>query len=290
MVKYPSFDKFYHAVHGFYPYEWQKDVANYVDKNGYFPSQISVPTGLGKTSNIDIAVWSIGKQIYEGKKRTVGQRIVLAVERQVIVDGISRHVENLVDKVNNSSHEAIKIVRDNLLTLSFDNIAIKQESFHGTKRTSGEWVDASGVTIISTTVTQTTLRLLGQAPGVSRKVAPIHAGLLAKDSLILIDEPHLVTAQVSALKQLLSIEEGLSHVCIMGATIQKGLVDEEKVYTFNKSQENEFALNKITNPKILNTKRTNKSNITDESVKIITDYVKEPVSYTHLTLPTKRIV
>lgn len=275
MIKYPTFEDFYFAIHGFYPYEWQKGVAQYVDKNGHFPEQISVPTGLGKTSNIDIAIWGIGKQIHEGKKRTLGQRVVLAVERQVIVDGISQHVKELVNKVNHSPNEIIQVVRDALLSLSFDDVAIKEESFHGTKRSSGEWVDASGVTIISTTVTQTTLRLLGQSPGASRNVAPIHAGLLAKDSLIFIDEPHLVTAQVSALKQILSIEEGLSRICIMGATVQKGLIDEDKIYMFNKDQENEFALNKIKSPKILNVEQTHKSNITESSVQIVTDYVKE---------------
>lgn len=275
MTPYPSFEEFYHAVHGFSPYEWQKDIANHVSDKGYFPEHISVPTGLGKTSNIDIAVWGIGKQIHEGKKRTLGQRIVLAVERQVIVDGISHHVQNLVEKVNSSSHEHVSVVRNSLLELSFDGVAVKQETFHGTRRTSGEWVDASGVTIIATTVTQVTLRLLGQAPGVSRGVAPIHAGLLAKDSLIIIDEPHLVTEQVSALKQMLSIEPGLSHICIMGATVQKGLVEETGAYTFDKGKENTFALQKITQPKTLNTRLTSKGSVDQEAKSIVTEYIKK---------------
>lgn len=274
-MQYPDFHQFYHDIHGYTPYAWQQDVAQHVDLHGELPEQLSVPTGLGKTSMIDIALWALGKQIYEKKQRTLGQRIVVAVERQVIVDGISQHVETLVDALNDPQHESTRIVSDALRTLSYDDTTVKMESFHGSRKSSGSWVNATGVTIVSTTVTQVTLRLLGRAPGVSRGVAPIHAGLLAKDALILIDEPHLVSPQVSTIKQLLSVEEGLSQVCLMGATIQQGLVDDTSIYTFDKHKETQHAINKISYEKNLMVETTGKTSIKDRAVDIVKSYMKQ---------------
>lgn len=274
-MQYPNFHQFYKDIHGYTPYAWQQDVAQYVDLHGEIPEQISVPTGLGKTSMIDIVLWALGKQIYEKKQRTLGQRIVVAVERQVIVDGISQHVETLVDTLNDPRHDSTRIVSDALRTLSYDDTAVKMESFHGSRKSSGEWVNATGVTIVSTTVTQVTLRLLGRAPGVSRGVAPIHAGLLAKDALILIDEPHLVSPQVTTVKQLLSLEEGLSQVCLMGATIQQGLVDTSRIYTFDKHKETQHAINKISYKKDLMVETTGKRSIKDRAVDIVKTYMKQ---------------
>ena len=274
--EYPSFKDFYNDVHGFMPYEWQNELAEEVIVTGVFPDQVEVPTGMGKTSLVDISLWSLGYQLHHGQRRTLGQRIFVAVERQVIVEGISSHVKKLVETLNNPSTVTAKTVADALLSLSIDGIAVKEESFHGTKKSSGEWLNATGVTIVSTTVTQITLRLLGQVPDSSPRVGTVHAGLIAKDGIILIDEPHLVSPQVTTIRQILNSEKGLSQLCIMGATIPNSDHDMFKnVFKFDQTKENNQAKKRTRFKKDLTVKSLGKkSSIKEEAKKIVKEYIK----------------
>lgn len=271
MSKFPTFAEFFTAVHGCEPYVWQNTVAQDI-LCGQFPEQVSVPTGMGKTSMIDISLYCLAHAIHHNSTDRVGQRIFLAVERQVIVDGISEHVKRLVAAVNDPCTPETQAVHDALITISADNIAVKQESFHGSKRSTGEWLDAVGATIVTTTVTQVLLRLLGRAPGVSRGVAPVHAGLLGVDSVILIDEPHLVIPQVSSIKQILGFQEGTSHVCVIGATVRDGVVDDEKIFRFNPETESSSAVDKLHAPKNV-VVETVESNFPDYAVKTLMPYL-----------------
>lgn len=272
-MSYPTFEKFFLAVHGFEPYTWQKQLAEQVAANGCLPRQISVPTGLGKTATIDILVWALGHQIATGTRRTLGQRIIVAVERQVIVDGISQHVQRLVKKVNDDDSEILTPVRDALKTLRLDgDKAIRQTSFHGSRHDHGDWLDITGVTIIATTVTQVTLRLLGRSPATSRSLAPVHAALVAKDATILIDEPQLVLPQVHAIRKLLSFEDGLSQICVMGATIQSGVTDKDSTFAFSESSETSQAFERIQNPKPVSVTVTDDSFV-DRAVALVKEEV-----------------
>ncbi|HVF13847.1 MAG TPA: hypothetical protein VM942_04560, partial [Acidimicrobiales bacterium] len=59
----PDFVTFYRAVHGREPFPWQRRLAAVVERDGW-PAEIGVPTGLGKTSCIDIGVWSLARQAH----------------------------------------------------------------------------------------------------------------------------------------------------------------------------------------------------------------------------------
>ena len=54
-----DFDQFMLEVHGHPPFPWQSAaVVDILDK-GCWPSLVDIPTGLGKTSMLDVAVFGV---------------------------------------------------------------------------------------------------------------------------------------------------------------------------------------------------------------------------------------
>ena len=52
-----DFDSFMGQVHGHPPFPWQSQVVTEAVERGAWPALVDVPTGLGKTSMLDIAVF-----------------------------------------------------------------------------------------------------------------------------------------------------------------------------------------------------------------------------------------
>lgn len=223
---FPDFPTFFREVHGFTPYHWQSAAAEYVAETGRLPGQVSIPTGLGKTSMVDVTVWALARQLHHGQKRTLGQRIFFVVERRIIADGAGDHVARLAEALNAAeTHTPLGVVADALRTLSPEGRALSPLTFHGTRPGGRDWLDPNGVQVIATTATQLTMRLAGRAPGVGRGSAPIHAGLAGVDSVYLFDEPHLAAPQVAAVKQVADIQSRYDvgvpnpQLSVLGATI-----------------------------------------------------------------------
>ncbi|GAA1471230.1 hypothetical protein P4N68_06390 [Corynebacterium felinum] len=231
---FPTFADFFQEVHGFAPYNWQIELSNFVASTGKFPDRIAIPTGLGKTSAIDVAVWALAKQIVERVPRSIGQRIFHVVERRIVVDGAYQHVERLQEAVTKGETPAVRAVASALSSLqhSAQMSPLGITSFHGSKHDQFDWLDVNGAKIIVTTATQFTMRVLGQAPGVSSATRPIHAALTALDSVVLFDEPQLAAVQVSTLRDVAEIQaprcEKLGvppmQISLLGATIPPELV------------------------------------------------------------------
>ena len=60
---FPTFKQFFKEVHGFEPYSWTQEVADYAVKKGRLPDYLNAPTGMGKTSLIDVAIY--GRKVIE---------------------------------------------------------------------------------------------------------------------------------------------------------------------------------------------------------------------------------
>ena len=58
----PTFAEFYRAINGREPFPWQARLAGLVAEEERWKSEIGVPTGLGKTACLDIAVWWLASQ------------------------------------------------------------------------------------------------------------------------------------------------------------------------------------------------------------------------------------
>ena len=86
----PTFEAFYRAIKGVIRSPWQARMAAQVATAEKWPVEVGVPTGLGKTACLDIAVWWLASQADRAPtRRTAPTRIWWA--RQSAVIGRCRH-------------------------------------------------------------------------------------------------------------------------------------------------------------------------------------------------------
>lgn len=193
---FPDFTSFYRDVNGREPFPWQARLANAVIDDGW-PSQIGVPTGLGKTACIDIAVWALAAQAGSGKGRT---RLWYVVNRRLLVDQAwdhGCHVAGLlaegVGRDGNPSG-ALIAVRDALVGLTplgTQEGPIQVVRLRGGAETRTRPLEPSQPALIFATVDMFASRWLFRGYGTSRSMRPIDAALAGTDSLVLLDEAHL---------------------------------------------------------------------------------------------------
>lgn len=139
---------------------------------GMIPTVLDLPTGLGKTKVM--AIWLIALS----SGAALPRRVVYVVDRRAVVDQASAEAAEIADAY-----------RQNI----GDEIAIS--TLRGQHVDSGAWrEDPSRPAIVVGTVDMIGSRLMFEGYGVSRRMRPMHAGLLGTDALIVLDEAHLVPA------------------------------------------------------------------------------------------------
>lgn len=146
--------------------------------DGAIPAALDIPTGLGKTAVI--AIWLVARAC--GAR--VPRRLVYVVDRRAVVDQATAVAEELRAWVD--SEPQVKAA----LGISHSLPVSTLRGQHVDNRT---WLeDPSSPAIVVGTVDMIGSRLLFSGYGVSRKMRPYHAGLLGSDTLIVLDEAHLV--------------------------------------------------------------------------------------------------
>ena len=99
-----DFDLFMEELHGHRPFPWQSDVVADMLRAGTWPSLVDVPTGLGKTSMLDAAVFVLamcaGGEAASGLGR---RRIFLVVDRRIVVDQAELHGKRIAEALETAS-------------------------------------------------------------------------------------------------------------------------------------------------------------------------------------------
>ncbi|MXY18435.1 MAG: type I-U CRISPR-associated helicase/endonuclease Cas3, partial [Synechococcus sp. SB0664_bin_36] len=96
----PTFPEFYRAVNGRDPFPWQSRLANRLSTAGTWPEEIGVPTGMGKTACLEIAVWWLASQADRvPEERTAPTRIWWVVNRRLLVDSTAEQARALAEKL-----------------------------------------------------------------------------------------------------------------------------------------------------------------------------------------------
>ncbi len=204
-----DFELFYRALNkDRSPFEWQRRLTRQVCSSGW-PDYIKLPTASGKTTTIEIAIFSLAFQAaisnrMEGRL-TAPRRIFFVVDRRIIVNEAYERAKmiaiclrnaltsNVAQEGKDEHRRILTQVAWWLQQLTGDETAPPLDCFElrGGIYRNDAWVRSLlQPTIVTSTVDQVGSRLLFRGYGVSDRNLSIHAALTANDSLIILDEAH----------------------------------------------------------------------------------------------------
>ena len=196
----PTFEDFYRAVNNRPPFAWQARLAATVARDERWPIEIGIPTGLGKTACLEIAVWWLASQADRApQRRTAPTRIWWVVNRRLLVDSTADHARELANVLRDPESTSLSPADRHVL----DCIAARLRSL---------WVDPGAAapldvislrggiasrtptdparpTVILCTVPMYGSRLLFR--GYGSFLPSVDAAMAGTDSLVLLDEAHL---------------------------------------------------------------------------------------------------
>jgi CRISPR-associated endonuclease/helicase Cas3 len=199
------FRDFFTEIHGYSPFPWQEALLERVLAHGW-PDLIDVPTGLGKTAILDVAVFASALASPHARRR-----VFLVVDRRLIVDQAFQEALELQRKTAEAGPgTACHMVRERLAVAGDEEaMGLSVTRMRGGVDWSWLWLERPDRhAIITGTVDQVGSRLLFRGYGVSDKARPIDAALAWADSLIVIDEAHLSDPFIRTLLQARDLDTG----------------------------------------------------------------------------------
>ena len=210
----PAFPEFYEAVNGRTPFPWQARLAGQVAERERWPTEIGVPTGLGKTACLDIAVWWLASQAGRPPSwRTAPTRIWWLVDRRLAVDSTADHARRISEALRDGEAEPLRIVGERLRSLSAGPAespleVIRLRGGVGARRPA----DPSSPAVLLSTIPMYGSRLLFRGYGTSRSMRPVDAALAGCDSLLLLDEAHLARHLTNLVSALAACTDGAEEI------------------------------------------------------------------------------
>ncbi|NWG71537.1 MAG: type I-U CRISPR-associated helicase/endonuclease Cas3 [Parvularculaceae bacterium] len=181
-----QFEQAFSLLTGYQPMRWQRCLFKCYFCKGEIPYSLDLPTGLGKTSVM--AIWLIARALTQEAVAMLPRRLVYIVDRRAVVDQATAVAEKLREALMKPGG------RDLARALGFDEqTSLPISPLRGQHIDNRDWLaDPAATAIIVGTVDMIGSRLLFEGYGVSPRMRPYHAGLLGADTLIVLDEAHLV--------------------------------------------------------------------------------------------------
>ncbi len=197
----PAFADFYRAINDRDPFPWQDRLARQVEAQEAWPREVGVPTGLGKTACLEVAIWWLASQAHRPPAdRTAPTRIWWVVNRRLLVDSTAEHATRLADELlsaerspeKTSREQVLATVASRLRSLAADPDADPLQVIRLRGGVSSDIpIDPSQPCVLLSTVPMYGSRLLFRGYGSTRSRRPMDAALAGTDSLVLLDEAHL---------------------------------------------------------------------------------------------------
>lgn len=230
------------------PYPWQREFATRSAANRP-PETVAVPTGCGKTTVVEALVWALARQAERpALKRTVGVRLVWAIDRRILVDEVFSQADRLAELLNASwkagdSSDPLFEVARRLQHLKDPQGQVPSAEL-GPPLVATRWRGGIVISpparhplqpeIITSTVGQIGSRILFRGYGLGSGSRPTGAALAACDTTICLDEAHLAepfaeTVNAIAKRRHEKIDPVAPSVSIvrLSATIAPGNADQE---------------------------------------------------------------
>lgn len=201
----PEFVDFYRAVNGRRdPFPWQRRLAQLVEKEKW-PDEIGIPTGLGKTSCIDIAIWALAKQAGMAPgDRMAATRTWYVVNRRLLVDVayshgcriagcLSKPSQLLSEDMDEEDVEIVSKVASALKSIGGGASAMPLQvaRLRGGAELGARPLHPAQPALIFATVPMFASRWMFRGFGSSQSMSSVDAALAGTDSLVLLDEAHL---------------------------------------------------------------------------------------------------
>jgi CRISPR-associated endonuclease/helicase Cas3 len=197
------FPAFFKEVHGWAPFPWQQALLHRVLTDGW-PALIDVPTGLGKTAVLDIAVFASALRSPHARRR-----IFLVVDRRLIVDQAHDHAARIQQALAGAAPGTVcGTVAARLAARGDDGPVLDVTRMRGGVNWSWLWLERPDRhAIVTGTVDQIGSRLLFRGYGTSQRLWPVDAALTGTDSLIIVDEAHLSDPFLTTLRRIAELEQ-----------------------------------------------------------------------------------
>lgn len=210
-----DFGAFHAAVHGGKRrFDWQQRLLEQIVRDERWPRVLDLPTGAGKTTCIDIALFALALDASkEAKDRWCPRRIAMVVDRRIVVDQVAERGQTLLRALMMSTDPTIVQIANRLRSLTrTGEEPLGVFTLRGGMPKDDGWARTPDQPlIVASTVDQVGSRMLIQGYGVSQGMKPVHAGLLANDTLLLLDEVHLSEPFRQTLDQLARLRERFSE-------------------------------------------------------------------------------
>jgi len=187
--QFPSFGDFFQAVHGYSPFPWQDRLASSVQTQGW-PELLNLPTGVGKTTALDIALYCLA-----AAPSAHSRRILVVVDRRIVVDQGADHARHILQQMTKATdgplYQIARCLRQ-IWSAPAGAAPFAIATLRGGMPRDNDWAKRPDQPVVGvSTVDQVGSRLLFRGYGIGRQSAPIHAGLMGRDTLLLLDEVHL---------------------------------------------------------------------------------------------------
>ncbi|WP_117198463.1 type I-U CRISPR-associated helicase/endonuclease Cas3 [Nocardiopsis sp. TNDT3] len=205
LAELPTFTAFFTAVHGHGPFPWQAALADRLLEGEDWPEAVDVPTGLGKTSLLDIALYTAAAGVTDRRRR-----VFFIVDRRLVVDEAFEHARVIADLLNGhtppdsgrtaADMAVLAAIADRLRQSEDQGPVVEVTRMRGGTTWSWQWIQRPDRhALVVGTVDQIGSRLFLRGYGVSDRLRPIDAALVGTDSLILVDEAHLAQAMLTSI-------------------------------------------------------------------------------------------
>lgn len=186
------------------PYRWQRRLLESLVDTGRWPDQIAAPTGAGKTFAIEAHVFAVALMA-RGQAPAVPRRLSMVVGRRALVDDQYEHarrIQRLLREAESGvTAEVARALRE-LHTTEQDEV-LHVVRLRGGAAVDSAWRDdPTGCQVLCGTPDMWGSRLLLGGYGSSRGARPRDAGLLAFDSVVVVDEAHLARQLVYSARRV----------------------------------------------------------------------------------------